>query len=75
MAIIVGTEVSWATRWRGSLDVPARREMRQQHDGVAVAEGRLAHSKTVHVVERRRDQEAVAERARPPHALTHRPQV
>jgi hypothetical protein len=59
----------------GCLDVPARGELRQQHDGITVAEGRLAHGETVHMVKRRRDENAVAVRAWPAQALAHHPQV
>ena len=76
MAIMVGTEVRKATRWRrGGLDVALGGELRQQDDGVALVQRRLAHGQTVHVIERRRDQRALAVRHRPAHPLADRPEM
>ena len=59
----------------GGLDVAPGRELRQQHDGVALVKRRLAHGQAVHVIERRRDQRALAERHRPAHPLADRPEM
>ena len=76
MAIMVGTEVRKATRClRGGLDVALGGELRQQDDGVALVQRRLAHRQAVHVIERRRHQRALAERHRPAHPLADRPEM
>ncbi len=59
----------------GRRDVALGGELRQQHDRVAVAEGRLAHRQPVHVIERRRHQRALAFRHRPARPLAERPQM
>ena len=46
------------------LDIGARRELRQQHDGGVRGAGELGQRQRVHVIERRGDQIAVAGRAR-----------
>ncbi len=60
---------------RGGFDVSLGGELRQQNDGVALVQRRLAHRQAVHVIERRRHQRALAGRHRAAHPLADRPEM